>query len=102
MPDPGQEAEPSRTLKIAHDVLYGVKTVLPKTTETIGLLERNLIELAELPRSPDDDQRERAEAGVKFQETVRSRSLAWVLGTSLAFELATLALAALVFCRRDF
>ena len=32
----------------------------------------------------------------------RSRSLGWVVGTSLGFEAAVLALSAWIFCRRDF
>ncbi|MCI0362876.1 MAG: hypothetical protein L0Y44_07455 [Phycisphaerales bacterium] len=97
-------------LEIAHNIAMGVKTVLPKTAETIGLLERWLIDLAELPEQPEDD---RAKAMREFdidqqqlQEEaileVRNRSAFWVMGTSLIFEAVVVGLAAWIFCRRDF
>jgi hypothetical protein len=38
----------------------------------------------------------------EMQERITTRSLAWVLGTSIAFELVVLALAGFIFSRRDF
>jgi hypothetical protein len=35
-------------------------------------------------------------------EIVRSRSVSWVMGTSVAFEIVLLALGGMIFCRRDF
>lgn len=94
--------EASRGLKQAHRILYGIKTVLPKTGDTVELLRRSLISLAELPdQSRIPDQRFR-DAQRDFQEEIENRSVAWVVGTSLAFECVVLALAAAVFCRRDF
>ena len=94
------------SLKTAHAILYGVKTVLPKTTETIDLLERNLISLAELPDRPNGP---RGPRGRQVQEELqlredilRSRSISWIVGTSLIFELTILAAAAFIFCRRDY
>ncbi|MCC5823499.1 MAG: ABC transporter permease [Phycisphaerales bacterium] len=92
-----------------------VKFILPKTQETIGLLERNLISEEEMrkligestgfdpgtdePRGPAmSDPR----AQQRVQEILRSRSLAWVLGTSLVFEALCLGLCVLIFTRRDF
>jgi hypothetical protein len=46
------------------------------------------------PFSPADAQ--------KLDQTMKSRSLWWVIGTSLAFEAVVLLLAAWSFCRRDF
>jgi ABC-type transport system involved in multi-copper enzyme maturation permease subunit len=93
----------SRWLSRTHDVVYGIKTVLPKTDETIGLLERWLIDLANLEDRPGDDRPDAAKNVQKeLVETIRGRSVAWVVGTSLGFELVILSLAALIFCRRDY
>ena len=89
--------------------------MLPKTTETVGLVERTLIRMADLPgarqnrSSPGRQGRtakkkhstERARR-MALAETIRNRSLWWILGTSLVFEAVVLALGAWVFCRRDF
>jgi len=116
-PDAAKETEPwdsatqqetaaekgsSRTLETAHNIVYGVKTVLPKTSETIGLLERTLMSMAELPQDFGQENDPQARVGREMAQTIRSRSVAWVLGTSLGFELVVLSWAALIFCRRDF
>lgn len=101
-PDKREKKEPSASLAMAHDIVYGVKTVLPKTTETIGILERTLYSMAELPAGELGQPRRQAKVGRKVQETLRSRSVWWVVGTSLGFELFVLSIAALIFCRRDF
>ena len=99
----------------AHRIIFGIKTALPKTTETIGLLERWLIDLGDLPL-PEDDKKSPAqmlsESGmftpdqgqlqVETAEAIRSRSVGWVLGTSLAFEAVLLGLGGWLFWRRDF
>lgn len=106
-----------------------VKTVLPKTSETIGLLNRNLISLDELasfmPGDEDDEPvdvesfvQRRAEGGgreriggdsasqavmnARVEERFRARTDFWVLGTSLGFEVVLLAICCLIFARRDF
>lgn len=95
-----------------------VKFVLPKTQETIKLLERSLISKEEIRRLtaestgadpgdlPDDDSDTPAfaepRAQQRVQEILRGRSLAWVLSTSLAFEGLCLGLCVLIFSRRDF
>ena len=93
-----------RYLGIAHRIVFGVKSALPKTTETIDLLERSLISTSDLPKAKDDSGRnpnqQRAMIGV-VQE-LRSRSPWWIVGTSLAFEMVILAMASWIFCRRDF
>ena len=72
-----------------------MKTVLPKTSETVELLERVLTDLADLPKPPPDpsnlEQQRMQAATQEMVETIRSRSLGWVLGTSLAFEAVVLA-----------
>jgi len=110
-PDPqtGDDQDPSgesnndiSSLETAHSILYGMKTVLPKTTETIDLLERNLISLAELPDRSNEPGGRRMQVLQQQEEILRSRSITWVIGTSLIFELLILAAAALIFCRRDY
>ncbi|MHC4106976.1 MAG: ABC transporter permease [Planctomycetota bacterium] len=110
-----ETSETQRKFDVAHNITFGVKTVLPKTTETIALLERWLIDLAELPDLPNNGntnvqlQVESDEFTPDMQqiqrnavEIVRSRSVSWVMGTSVAFEIVLLALGGMIFCRRDF
>jgi hypothetical protein len=100
----GSSSRTARNLGIAHRIVYGVKTVLPKTTETIGLLERTLISAAALPNEdniPPGQELQHAATQELISE-IRARSAWWVLGTSLAFEAVILALAGWVFRRRDF
>ncbi len=92
----------SKSLVLAHDISYAVKTVLPKTTETMGLLERSLIRAAELPRPTREVDPKQARVGREMAQTLRGRSVGWIVGTSLLFELAVLSAAAFVFCRRDY
>ncbi len=95
------------------------KSLLPKTSETIDLLERWLVDLADLPDLSDQNN---TDQGIDFSamqatervriddselqrrviEEQRGRSIFWVLGTSLIFEFFILSLAAWIFCRRDF
>ncbi|MGA2798925.1 MAG: hypothetical protein ABSE63_15205, partial [Thermoguttaceae bacterium] len=101
-PAAADESNDSSVLDIAHRIVYGVKTVLPKTTETIALLERSLVRLAKLPQ-PRGPQTERMQAAqLEFIEILHARSIAWVVGTSLGFEGFVLFWAALFFCRRNY
>lgn len=103
-----------------------IKTPLPKTADTTGLLERNLLSMEDIRRireltgeaaEPEEEefdekgdvkvdrpQRRLQHARIedRVEELLRSRSLWWVLGTSFAFEAAVLAAACLVFARKDF
>ncbi|GIW73899.1 MAG: hypothetical protein KatS3mg103_0421 [Phycisphaerales bacterium] len=86
--------------------IYAAKTLLPKTQETIGLLERWTIDRQALnrlaPTPQDEQERTRLQAQQAVQQAFASRPLWWVLGTSLAFEAVVLALASWIFARRDF
>ncbi len=94
--------------------VYLLKTVLPKTQETIGLLERNLITIEELNQlmnqsgdeveAPDEDVPAMADPRVakRVNEVIRARSVGWILGTSFIFEGVILLLATWIFRRRDF
>jgi ABC-type transport system involved in multi-copper enzyme maturation permease subunit len=96
-----QNSDNTHTLELVHDILYYVLTVLPKTTETVALLERNLLSVDELTAGPSGRPEEMA-AARETAETLRSRSVWWIIGTSLGFEAAALGCAAFIFCRRDY
>ncbi len=93
---------------------YVAKTILPKTTETIELLERELISLADVQslgpperknvrvKESDDIPVPRGEAERRTQAEFRKRPVWWIVGTSIGFECIVLGIATLVFCRRDF
>ncbi|MDF1810024.1 MAG: ABC transporter permease [Phycisphaerales bacterium] len=91
--------------------VYAIKLIMPKTSETLSLLSRNLINEDELgglldmmngineendPNAPDRRVAERV------QEVMDKRSIGWILGTSFGFEFVVLGLATLIFVRRDF
>ena len=88
-------------------------TVLPKTGETIGLLERLLVKHAGLTMPDDGDSDDSirqfgAMVGEReFKERMsealdESHSYVWILGTSLGFEALVLGFGVWRFSRRDF
>ncbi len=92
-----------------------IKTILPKTQETIALLSRYMLNENDIKTllaqqtgaEPADEQDELpALADPRAPERVemvkRRRSVAWVLGTSLLYEGVLLGLCCLIFRRRDF
>lgn len=109
-----------------------IKAPLPKTSETTGLLDRYLITQDDLgllrrfeergqndeededldvpdgdPRKmTPDERRARRNANrtteAAVEDVFRSRSLWWILGTSLAFEAAVMGIACWIFARKDF
>jgi len=101
-PDADGQKEPSRGLKLAHDIVYGLKTALPKTSETIGLLERSLYKMADLRPGVLGQPGEYQKAEREVLEKIGKRSAWWVVGTSLAFEALVLCGAAWIFYRRDY
>lgn len=104
--------------------VYTIKTALPKTAETIELLRRWVIDAADLPSPPEEEQTADEDTRAlfggnappsglqvntnseEFQTALRerydARSVQWVIGTSLLFQLVILTLACLIFARRDF
>lgn len=94
--------------------IFVLKTILPNTQETIGLLERHLISNDELEklmnmgggsdRGPNENEPAMADPRVpeRVAEIMRSRTIGWVLGTSFAFEIILLGLGTIIFVRRDF
>ncbi|MCA9296012.1 MAG: hypothetical protein KC983_05830, partial [Phycisphaerales bacterium] len=99
------------------NVLKGVKAVMPKTQETIGLLDRELLHEGEVglmdilngnvKQTADgrfvvaDYDEERA-TQANAVEYYRSQSMWYILGTSFGFEAVMLGLACFFFVRRDF
>ena len=86
----------AESLNRARGVLVGVKTFLPKTAETVELLQRFLIRVSDLPGIDQAGPQKRLVA------ELRERSVTWIIGTSLIFEAVILALGMWVFQRRDF
>lgn len=89
------------------------KTALPKTAETTKLLDRVLLSEEDVRRfqrmgggngrGQDDGEPNDEVAGAQSAEKVlRSRSVGWIVGTSLGFEAVVLMVACWVFARRDF
>ena len=104
-------ARPENTgtgLKTAHDILYGAKTVLPKTAETTSLLDRILFEEekdlvgAQGGGGGFGGRRNRGMPMMQAQKEMGQRSLWWIVGTSLGFEALVVGAAAWIFCRRDY
>ena len=102
-----------------HGAIFAAKTLLPKTSETLGLLERVLFSSDELASWGDRNEERgagpgsgsqriglirvsQARIGRAMQEEMRKRSVWWVLGTSVGFEVIVLSIAGFIFVRRDF
>jgi len=103
----------------AAKVFVAAKTVLPKTAETVDLIDRWLVKEMDLSGLDGDDEAdanpnadapafarlsrtEREKVTRRLDKIYKTRSVAWVVGTSLLFELVVLGLAARMFVRRDF
>lgn len=97
--------------------VYYARTVLPKTSDTIGLLDRYVVSDATQDAilqgftttgttSDDDEEVFVADNDFEVQQTAataaRSRSVWWIVGTSLLFEGAMLGVCLVIFVRRDF
>lgn len=97
-----------------HGIFFAVKTVLPKTSETIKLLDRSLLSKEDMerfrdsgddqamPGSDDDIKISQKSTAKRLDDVMRSRTLGWVVGTSLAFEGVILLLMLWIFRRREF
>jgi len=94
-------------------------TLLPKTAQTIGLLERwlstddgfdiaaimqgDMRELEEIEEfEPTSHNALRRETNRRVQDDYEDRSLWYIVGTSVLFECLILGFASMIFCRRDF
>lgn len=114
------------SLRLAHRILFVAKTALPKPEETVALVDRWIVDVANLrsvaPEDGDDEPnqetiarrrrgRDSSFGSVRARESdvlaaVRreqsARGLPWIAGTSLAFEGVVLLLGCAIFSRRDF
>lgn len=96
---------------------YWIKTIVPKTNATIDVIDRWLFSDDELQRAHrvqaenlettgdaamDLLLKSSVDAEARVEQLERDRTLTWVIGTSLLFEAACLALAAWIFVRRDY
>jgi hypothetical protein len=108
------------TLTRVHNAFYITKSVLPKTSETMGLLERSITQMSDLQGirdaaangrrnrsrvdlgSRDGEEVEELRVAERVDEEMRKRSVAWIIGSSLLFEGLLLGIASLIFVRRDF
>jgi ABC-2 family transporter protein len=93
------------------DRVSTLKLVLPKTQETISLLERNLLAEDELDgfigmMQNMDEENNQSNGDSRINERITdvyaSRTPLWILGTSFIFEGVILFFATLIFRRRDF
>ena len=99
-----------KALEFWSRIVFGIKTLLPKTSETSGLLDRALIDperfpsLSEKPRESDPDMFvvDQEELNRRMNEEIRSRPLWWVLGTSFLFEGLLVLFCTWRFTKRDF
>ena len=97
-PPPGESSGWETTYRFVH----GMRTVVPKTAETADLMNRWLLRATNLEGRSGPRQDRMFAAQKELVETVNSRPVSWILGTSLAFEAVILAWAAWIFSRRDF
>ncbi|HLP83503.1 MAG TPA: ABC transporter permease [Phycisphaerales bacterium] len=116
--DSQRDAEKSaRDWRSYHTYAFAAKTLLPKTSETIGLLDRYVINeedrqiLRRFQDETDDRRRrgddERARMGDpdvtrRTEDVMLTRSTTWVLGTSIVFTCLVLGVSCIIFTRRDF
>lgn len=106
-----ERAAKNGSLKLFHQMFYDVQAVLPKTTETVDLLEKMLIKHANLQSvHEENDSSQQATVDLNgnpidpraVDAELRKRTVGWIVGTSVTFEIAVLSTAAWIFCRRDY
>ncbi len=97
-----------------HAISYAVMTILPKTKETVALLDRYLLTQKEREQFRGDDNEppfamnddevriSPKQMGERLEQEMRSRNVTWIVGTSLTFEVAVVGLMVWFFRRRDF
>ena len=121
-----QNAEDAiRPLTTAHRILFAAKTILPKTDETVALVQRWTTEAANLQDvASEDDEADKPAASpprrrgrgnnfgtvrakerdvlAAIEKEQRTRGVPWILGTSIGFEVVVLLIGCRIFARRDF
>jgi len=92
-------------LSTVQRIVFVAKTFVPKTRETINLLDRSLLpdwQIEKAMGSPAADNGPDAAVIVKSTDPTRGRSVWWIVGSSLLFEAVVVGFAAWRFQRRDF
>ena len=106
-------------IKAWQEPISWILILLPKTSQTIGLLDRwlgdsdgfdlaaimrgDMTELEEMEElDPTSHKALSRESNRRMQDEYEGRSLWYVVGTSIIFEVLVLGIASLIFCRRDF
>lgn len=99
-------------LALFENLARGVETVIPKTLQTTNMLDRYLLENEDTGADNDRpsggpppmgiDNRDVTAASAEIRQRARTESPVYIIGTSLACEAVVLALAAWIFCRRDY
>jgi ABC-type transport system involved in multi-copper enzyme maturation permease subunit len=103
-----RDRQPPAWLYEAQRVVFALDTLVPKTQETIDLLDRVLFDdvvLQTVMNLPDEGPRPRGPMHGwrgQIRNMLHARSLWWILGSSIAFEAIVLSLASWRFCRRDY
>lgn len=98
------ETEAPQWVKNIQPVMFTLNTIVPKTQDTIGLLDRVLftdtamkaLSASDTPGAPQHGWRATA------FKVLHARSMWWIVGSSLVFELVVLGLAGWRFARGDF
>jgi hypothetical protein len=98
------DTKPPSQLIVAQRIAFICNTLVPKTQDTIGLLDRVLFTDADIKETttPPSDESARRRRGPPMLAFLHTRSLGWILGSSLVFEFVLLGLASWRFCRRDY
>jgi len=98
-----REAEPSRSsagLERAYQIVRHIDNVLPKTSQTVTLLQVKLGQVPKVIENANDSGQ--SEERAAMAKELYGQSATWTIGSSLLFEAVTVALAAWLFCRRDY
>jgi hypothetical protein len=111
-----QQQQDNRTtvptyLPVIYQFSYEAMVLLPKTNATIDLMDRTLVASAsqhvtEMLKATSNDNSSNIGGDPDFAKAIQTemdkRTFGWTVGTSLVFEFVNLALAAWLFCRRDY
>lgn len=102
-----RDRQPPPWVAQAQRVVFALDTLVPKTQDTIGLLDRVLFDdvvIQTVMNFSGEDHSPRGMHGWRgqIQNMLHARGLWWILGSSIGFEAIVLSLASWRFCRRDF
>lgn len=107
-----QRRKSAESAEYWHNLFYTTKTLFPKTAETKELIGRALKiddEMDKLLESADNNDSTQAvfsradrRTAREVERVISKRSVWWVVGSSILFEIVILAWAARIFAKRDF